>query len=118
MDVFINACNKIIGEKKSFNLNCADDENLSDLASYVKRRLSLKHSLSDASREDDIQDNQPQDQGTASSRRSSKTSDLLSSGIPVPKLNIIILVVGTRGDVSPFVEMGKKLKADFGHTVR
>jgi len=37
--------------------------------------------------------------------------------IPPPSLNILILVVGTRGDVAPFVAMGLKLK-EAGHRVR
>eukprot|EP00899_Mesostigma_viride_P005978 jgi/Mesvir1/15381/Mv06575-RA.9 len=37
---------------------------------------------------------------------------------PVPKLNILIMVVGTRGDVQPFVALGNKLVADYGHRVR
>jgi hypothetical protein len=37
--------------------------------------------------------------------------------IPLPKLNIVILVVGTRGDVQPFVSIGKRLRED-GHRVR
>ncbi|KAK8552349.1 hypothetical protein V6N13_120755 [Hibiscus sabdariffa] len=35
----------------------------------------------------------------------------------IPKLNIAILVVGTRGDVQPFVAMAKRLQ-EFGHHVR
>lgn len=36
---------------------------------------------------------------------------------PIPRLNIAILVVGTRGDVQPFLAMAKRLK-EFGHHVR
>ncbi|CAN1234958.1 Sterol 3-beta-glucosyltransferase UGT80B1 [Linum perenne] len=36
---------------------------------------------------------------------------------PIPKLNIAILVVGTRGDVQPFLAMAKRLQ-EFGHRVR
>ncbi|XP_039056208.1 sterol 3-beta-glucosyltransferase UGT80B1 isoform X2 [Hibiscus syriacus] len=35
----------------------------------------------------------------------------------IPRLNIAILVVGTRGDVQPFVAMAKRLQ-EFGHHVR
>ncbi|GLU06994.1 hypothetical protein SLE2022_239750 [Rubroshorea leprosula] len=35
----------------------------------------------------------------------------------VPRLNIVILVVGTRGDVQPFLAMAKRLQ-EFGHHVR
>ncbi|KAM0949566.1 putative sterol 3-beta-glucosyltransferase [Dioscorea sansibarensis] len=35
----------------------------------------------------------------------------------VPPLQIVILIVGTRGDVQPFIAIGKKLQ-DYGHRVR
>ena len=37
--------------------------------------------------------------------------------IEPPKMNIVILVVGTRGDVQPFVYFGQQLQKD-GHRVR
>jgi hypothetical protein len=35
-----------------------------------------------------------------------------------PKLNVVIHVVGSRGDVQPFVALGKTLKSTYGHRVR
>lgn len=37
---------------------------------------------------------------------------------PPPPLNIVIHVVGSRGDVQPFVALGKTLKSTYGHRVR
>eukprot|EP01034_Spumella_vulgaris_P023338 gene23338-29550_t len=37
--------------------------------------------------------------------------------IPVPKLRILIMAVGTRGDMQPFVQLGLRLQRD-GHRVR
>ncbi|KAJ4342529.1 hypothetical protein N0V95_006930 [Ascochyta clinopodiicola] len=37
---------------------------------------------------------------------------------PPPPLNIVIQVVGSRGDVQPFVALGKILKDTYGHRVR
>eukprot|EP00899_Mesostigma_viride_P020931 jgi/Mesvir1/2883/Mv13959-RA.2 len=37
--------------------------------------------------------------------------------VPVPPLNIVILIVGTRGDVQPFIAIGNGLK-NYGHRVR
>ncbi|PVH81553.1 glycosyltransferase family 1 protein, partial [Cadophora sp. DSE1049] len=42
----------------------------------------------------------------------------LPGQIPPPKLNVVIHVVGSRGDVQPFVALGKTLKATYGHRVR
>jgi hypothetical protein len=38
-------------------------------------------------------------------------------GIPPPPLNIVVQIVGSRGDVQPFVALGCTLK-EFGHRVR
>jgi len=38
--------------------------------------------------------------------------------VPPPPLNIVIHVVGSRGDVQPFVALGKTLKQTYGHRVR
>ena len=37
---------------------------------------------------------------------------------PPPALNVVIQVVGSRGDVQPFLALGKFLKKEFGHRVR
>lgn len=41
-----------------------------------------------------------------------------TSKINVPKLNIVIIVIGSRGDIQPFVKIGKILKEQYGHRVR
>jgi hypothetical protein len=41
----------------------------------------------------------------------------LSTGNPLPGLNIVIQLVGSRGDIQPFVALGLELEA-FGHRVR
>lgn len=38
--------------------------------------------------------------------------------VPRPKLNIVIMVIGSRGDIQPFLKIGKLLKEDHGHRVR
>ncbi|OIW26165.1 UDP-Glycosyltransferase/glycogen phosphorylase [Coniochaeta ligniaria NRRL 30616] len=37
---------------------------------------------------------------------------------PPPKLNVVIQIVGSRGDVQPFVALGQVLKETYGHRVR
>jgi UDP:flavonoid glycosyltransferase YjiC (YdhE family) len=37
---------------------------------------------------------------------------------PPPPLNVVIQIVGSRGDVQPFVALGKILKETYGHRVR
>ncbi|TID26462.1 Glutathione reductase [Venturia nashicola] len=38
--------------------------------------------------------------------------------LPPPPLNIVVMVVGSRGDVQPFLALGKVLKETYGHRVR
>ncbi|KAF2713522.1 glycosyltransferase family 1 protein [Pleomassaria siparia CBS 279.74] len=37
---------------------------------------------------------------------------------PPPSMNVVIMVVGSRGDVQPFVALGKVLKETYGHRIR
>lgn len=57
---------------------------------------------------------------TPSDSHSSRTPTLktkVEQGSP-PRLNVVIQVVGSRGDVQPFVASGKVLKKNYGHRVR
>ncbi|EJT74441.1 hypothetical protein GGTG_08281 [Gaeumannomyces tritici R3-111a-1] len=38
--------------------------------------------------------------------------------VPPPRLNVVVQIVGSRGDVQPFVALGKTLKDTYGHRVR
>ncbi|KAI9881599.1 MAG: hypothetical protein M1830_000163 [Pleopsidium flavum] len=51
--------------------------------------------------------------GTASTLAAS-----INETIPRPKLNIVIMVIGSRGDIQPFLKIGKLLKEQHGHRVR
>ena len=52
---------------------------------------------------------------TKDSRASSEAT--LTSNLPRPKLNIVVMVIGSRGDIQPFLKLGKNLK-EYGHRVR
>jgi UDP:flavonoid glycosyltransferase YjiC (YdhE family) len=39
-------------------------------------------------------------------------------GLPPPPMNLVIQIVGSRGDVQPFVALGQVLKQRYGHRVR
>ena len=38
--------------------------------------------------------------------------------LPVPPMNVVIQIVGSRGDVQPYVALGQVLKKKYGHRVR
>jgi hypothetical protein len=46
------------------------------------------------------------------------TSSPLDGNALPPPLNIVIHVVGSRGDVQPFVALGQELKTKYGHRIR
>ncbi|KAF7545034.1 hypothetical protein G7Z17_g9492 [Cylindrodendrum hubeiense] len=48
----------------------------------------------------------------------SPTSTAAPSIGPRPRLNIVIMVIGSRGDAQPFLKIGKVLKEEYGHRVR
>ena len=37
---------------------------------------------------------------------------------PIPRLNIVVMVIGSRGDIQPFIKIAKVLKEKHGHRVR
>ncbi|KAJ9155132.1 Glycosyltransferase family 1 protein [Pleurostoma richardsiae] len=42
----------------------------------------------------------------------------VARSIKCPRLNIVIMVIGSRGDAQPFLKIGKILKEQYGHRVR
>ncbi|KAJ6444747.1 UDP-glucose,sterol transferase [Purpureocillium lavendulum] len=53
--------------------------------------------------------------GKGEQRRRLPTPDAVA---PQPRLNIVIMVIGSRGDIQPFLKIGKVLKEQYGHRVR
>ncbi|KAG4028377.1 hypothetical protein MFRU_022g00950 [Monilinia fructicola] len=47
----------------------------------------------------------------------SSSEETATSDIPRPRLNIVVMVIGSRGDIQPFLKLGKNLK-EYGHRVR
>ena len=62
----------------------------------------------------------PQRPGFSRASTASTASTALSvyDLLPLPKLNIVIMVIGSRGDIQPFLKVGKLLKEQHGHRVR
>lgn len=48
----------------------------------------------------------------------SKEDHQTQGEVPPPRLNIVIMVIGSRGDIQPFLKIGKLLKDKHGHRVR
>nr|XP_019013474.1 uncharacterized protein I206_01541 [Kwoniella pini CBS 10737]OCF52255.1 hypothetical protein I206_01541 [Kwoniella pini CBS 10737] len=62
-------------------------------------------------------EDETESQVTGEGERDSMASTPTDSPIKPPRLNILILIVGSRGDVQPYIALGMKLAED-GHRVR
>ncbi|KAL8937913.1 MAG: hypothetical protein Q9216_004175 [Gyalolechia sp. 2 TL-2023] len=98
---------------------------------YIAKALgaTLHHhlqSLRKASKETDatedtlIDDSHPQTSRPVLDTRVSTVTGvpIANRTTPRPKLNIVVMVIGSRGDIQPFLKLGKLLKEDYGHRVR
>ena len=56
--------------------------------------------------------------GTTANSSHQRNSTERSRQLPVPSLNIVIMVIGSRGDIQPFLRLGKILQDDYGHRIR
>lgn len=54
----------------------------------------------------------------ASPSKLSRTSIVTPDISPRAKLNIVVMVIGSRGDIQPFLKVGKVLHEKYGHRVR
>lgn len=54
--------------------------------------------------------------GTAEARH--KRFEEIKSTTTIPRMNIVIMVTGSRGDVQPFLKIGRILQDKYGHRVR
>lgn len=63
-------------------------------------------------------DETEQDQERPTAARRSSETILTPESFQCPKLNIVIMVIGSRGDAQPFLKIGQVLKEQYGHRVR
>ncbi|ROT35970.1 UDP-Glycosyltransferase/glycogen phosphorylase [Sodiomyces alkalinus F11] len=66
----------------------------------------------------DQQESKEKDEEEAIATRTSSRSTFASLDIQKPRLNICMMVIGSRGDAQPFIRIGKVLKERYGHRVR
>jgi len=96
--------------------NVADDGRVDIHINQLNRRFSqiFTHSLRQT-----FQDDQEDQDTNPPSTPYIPTSLSGEPGLPPPPpLNVVIQVVGSRGDVQPFIALGKVLKERYGHRVR
>ena len=99
---------------------------------YLAKALgaSLHHHLAPSHAQRRLSEPTGELEKTTSGETGLRRPDLVSKvstslGVPtvdnfssIPVLNIVIMVIGSRGDIQPFLKIGKLLKEDYGHRVR
>ena len=80
---------------------------------YLAKALGMVVQKVTRRKGDDAKPQEPQTLG-----RLSSASTTVSQKLRRPKLNIVIMVIGSRGDAQPFLKIGKVLKEEYGHRVR
>ncbi|KAK5114614.1 hypothetical protein LTR85_010191 [Meristemomyces frigidus] len=105
--------------KRDGRLNISINETAN--SGYVAKALgqSIKHHL-DVPRRKEHRLRQRQDrelEDTVDEDAESIASSLRQE-VTRPRLNIVIMVIGSRGDIQPFLKVGKILKEQYGHRVR
>lgn len=58
------------------------------------------------------------DQGTNTAKITPEEDEMEHDPSRRVRLNIVIIIIGSRGDIQPFIRIGKILKDDYGHRVR
>ncbi|KAI9753342.1 MAG: hypothetical protein M4579_005200 [Chaenotheca gracillima] len=81
---------------------------------YLAKALgsSLKHHLGPAPK------HRKGSRGTSQRSASPDPNEVEGGSWSRPKLNILVMVIGSRGDIQPFLQIGKVLREQYGHRVR
>ncbi|KAF1992155.1 glycosyltransferase family 1 protein [Aulographum hederae CBS 113979] len=88
---------------------------------YLAKALgaSVRHHLLPSSRRGERQD-QPVVASDEQQRKEKHNiaDDLFENAKRKLRLNIVVMVIGSRGDIQPFIKLGKILQNEYGHRVR
>jgi hypothetical protein len=83
---------------------------------YIAKALGTV--LNKHPKDGDTQSVQRYDAGTESTKIAAEDDEMEHDMSRRLKLNIVIIIIGSRGDIQPFIRIGKILKEDYGHRVR
>ncbi|KAI7397610.1 glycosyltransferase family 1 protein [Hortaea werneckii] len=88
---------------------------------YIAKALSqsIKHHLDVPRRkEGKVRQRQQHDDNVKQDSEAEAVAASLRTTINRPCMNIVVMVIGSRGDIQPFIKVGKILKHQYGHRVR
>jgi len=99
--------------KRDGRLNISVNETAN--SGYLAQALgaSVRHHLLPSHRQRNAEDPEPHKDGTGE-QAGLDTEDPKT----IPKLNIVVIVIGSRGDIQPFLKIAKILQDDYRHRVR
>jgi hypothetical protein len=83
---------------------------------YIAKALGTV--LNKHPKDDETQSVQSYDAGIQSTKIAAEDDEMEHDISRRLKLNIVIIIIGSRGDIQPFIRIGKILKEDYGHRVR
>lgn len=90
-------------------------QRIKDHLDIPKRHKKPENAIAEG---DEEAENQEGKEREADDTARSIAASLQANAAPRPKLNIVIMVIGSRGDIQPFLRIGKILKEQHGHRVR
>ncbi|KAI7302173.1 UDP-Glycosyltransferase/glycogen phosphorylase [Hortaea werneckii] len=88
---------------------------------YIAKALSqsIKHHLDVPRRKQSkVRQRQEHDESIKQDSEAEAVAASLRTTIDRPCMNIVVMVIGSRGDIQPFIKVGKILKHQYGHRVR
>ncbi|KAK3686268.1 hypothetical protein LTR37_019991 [Vermiconidia calcicola] len=87
---------------------------------YVAKALgqSIRNHLDIPRRDKNKRDHADDRKTEADDEDAESIASSLYTTATIPRLNIVIMVIGSRGDIQPFLKIGKILRQDYGHRVR
>jgi len=97
------------------NISVNETSNRGYLAKALGAPNFLKHLAPSAS--DQMAGMEPSTKVQRRDMSRASSDSTATSAIPRPRLNIVVMVIGSRGDIQPFLKLGKNLK-EYGHRVR
>lgn len=120
-----NTKGKVSKRDGRLNISINEAEN----SGYISKALgqSLKHHLNvpkrnkeanDRRRSADVSETQRERYSQSFDGDAESVASSLHTQVARPKMNIVIMVIGSRGDIQPFLKVGKILKQQYGHRVR
>lgn len=100
---FLSSLRSRLGVDGRVEMDIPSETEADSIMRTVVRRMSTLHLAADR---------EPDNESPLS-----RTPTILEVGTRVPLLSIVIMIVGTRGDVQPFIAMAQRLQ-QYGHRVR